>query len=722
MKSRTIADLNKIYSDSNEIDSSIFAEMRSNVLLAIGEHYSKKSSQFWSRTRDLNHLSDEQKLRLTKNHIHRICNIYVNGIFSIAPGVTIIPKNEKEIQDQKVAELHSSVWEDWKARNGYRDGLRQRIESFVKTGEVAVKIFFNPYGGLFKGYEQLTDEVTMMPVMDENGYPAADKSRPIFEGKIELERIFAPNLLRDSNSKSMEDGMLIYRKMVDVKTLEEMYKDDPEKLSFVKASGQDVYTVFEGSTGNYSNSKEQVMVREFYEPPCLEYPKGYFWITTELGVLEEAELPFGVMPILVTGMDDVETSPRRRSIIKQLRPYQAECNRAASAIATAQITLGDDKLIVNQGTTVTQAGKMPGVRVLSTNGGVAPTILAGRSGEQYLEYMQSQIAEMYQVANIEEDLTEKKMATGDPFSELFKAVRHKKKFSLYAEKIVNFEKKICETVIRLGKGYYTDDMIIPIVGRNEIVNIEEYRNATDIGYQIKIEEQSDDYETKMGKFLTMNHTLQYVGNQLSREDIGKILRVGPYTNREESFSDLTTDYDMQTNVILALDRGEYLPIHKYEDHKYGIKRLVNRSKQSDFRFLSPEIQQMYEQRIAEHEQMEALVLQEIKRQQSQFIPASGPLIAVDFYISDPEKPSRTRRARLPYDSVDWLIKQLASQGSEITALSKLNEQSVADIAQKMPTEPLPGGMQAQTGQSDLDILSRLSGGAGGNGGGYPSFQ
>lgn len=698
-KKKTINDLNKWYSEASEIDSSIFSEMRSNVLLVSGDHYTRKSSNFWSRIRDNQQLTEEQKLRLTKNHIHKIASTYVNNIFSLAPGVSISPKNEKEIQDQKNAELNSAVWEDYKVRHDYRKKLRQRVEDFIKVGEVAVKVFWDPYAGRFMGYEQAVDEMGQ-PLMDENGFPAADKSRPLFSGDIVIERIFAPNLLRDPNSKSMEDGMLCYRKMVNTKSLEKIYAGDEEKLKFLKSSNEDVYTVFEGSSGSYHRTKDQVMIREYYEPPCPEYPEGYFWITTEGGVLEEGPLPFGIFPILHTGFDEVQTTPRKRSLIKHLRPYQAEINRCASAIATHQITLGDDKLVVQTGSRVTQSAKLPGVRVLSVSG-EAPTIMPGRSGDQYLDYMQSQILEMYQVANLSEDLQEKQIQTNDPFSELFKAIRHKKKFSVYAEEFMNFEIRICETVLQIARKYYPDDMLIPAIGRSEIVNISEFRSTEPLQYQVRVEESSDDFETKMGKQLTLTHTLQYMGSKLEKDDIGRILRVMPYTNKEQIFSDFTTDYDNATNEILSLDRGEYPPVMKYENHEYHLKRLINRTKQSDFMFLPPEIQGNYYRRIEEHEMVHVNNLQEIKKQQAEFIPASGPLIAVDFYVKDPEKPDRTRRARIPSDAVNWLIQQLEAQGTSLDQLARLEQDAVADIARKMTIMSQPGAVPVDNMQGLL---------------------
>src|SRR4051812_35147657 len=112
----TINELNPLYSDSEQVDSELFAEQRSNILLVAGDHFSKKSSRFWNRIREAKDISDETKLRLTQNHLHKICRTYVNAIISYAPGAGISPRNPSELQDQKAAELHSSVWNHIKTK------------------------------------------------------------------------------------------------------------------------------------------------------------------------------------------------------------------------------------------------------------------------------------------------------------------------------------------------------------------------------------------------------------------------------------------------------------------------------------------------------------------------------------------------------------------------------------------------------------------------------
>jgi len=679
-----------MYTKANEVDRYVHSEQRSNVLLAFGDHYNRRYSRFWGRLRDNQQLNDssEQSLRITKNHIYRVTRTIINSILSQAPDVTVLPNNERELQDQKAAELHKAVWENVKYTHKFWDKVRRWCEDFVIIGEVAVKVMWDPNKGDLVGYEAEVDDDGAQ-VFDPNGQPIPS-DRPVFSGDFIFERIMPFNLLRDPNAKEIYDSWVITRKMVDTRSLQTIYQHDEEKLQFVQPSTQDVYTVFEGSTGNFYQTKDQTMIKEFYWPKSPDYPNGYYYISTDYGILEEGELPFGIFPIVINGWDEIQTTPRKRSIIKQLRATQAEINRAASQIATHQVTVGDTKLLIQAGTKVTQGSKLPGVRVMNYSG-AKPEYFNGQAGDQYFQYLNDQIAELYQLAMV--DMEEQQRPTGklDPYAELFKSVKQKKKYVLYANEFEHFLGEICKKTLALAKHYYDEQRIIPIIGRSEIVNIAEFKSASDIHTQIKVVPQAEDYETKIGKQITLTNAMQYMGSQLGKDDAGRILRAMPYTNNEEIFTDWTTDYDMITNDILSLDRGEMPMGNQFEDHKYAIKRLIHRMKQPDFQTLNPQIQQNYQMKVQEHEGMEANELQKIREAQSEFIPATGPLVKSDIYVTDPENPDRTSRAKIPMDAMRWLIEKLEKQGMKLKDLEKIQQGGQADIASQF-LEQQPQGV------------------------------
>jgi hypothetical protein len=357
-------------------------------------------------------------------------------------------------------------------------------------------------------------------------------------------------------------------------------------------------------------------------------------------------------------------------------------------MAEHQITLGDDKLLIQSGTKITHGGSLAGVRGIQYSG-TPPGILAGRSGEQYLAYMQSQIVEMYQASNVNEDSEETTNANTEPYTMLYRSIRNKKRFSLYGMKFEEFLVDICETSLELAKHYYTDEMLIPAVGKREYVNIPEFRNSQKLCYQIKVEPQVDDIETKMGKQLAMTQVIQYVGKELGKDAIGRIIRAMPFVNEDEAFNDLTINYDNSVNDILALDRGELPEINMEEDHIYAVKRLTQRMKQSDFKFLPPQVQMNYKLFRKQHEEINVMQQRMILAAQADFIPTGGYLVTCDFYVNDPSDPARTRRARLPYQAIDWLIKRLGDQGMSLQSLEGMQQSALSEMGGMLKQQPRP---------------------------------
>lgn len=709
MKKPGIAELNRLYSEAEEVDREVFAEQRSNILLVAGEHYSKRSQGFDRRVRGAQDLSETQKLRLTKNHVHRIQRHYVTSILAHAPGVTVLPQNEKEIQDKKDAELNKSVWEEAKAKHRLKEKIREWVNDLVTIGEVCAKVFWDPNRGRLVGYEQkvgpdgaplteetgemepevdpgtgqpLLDPVTGQPAMKPALKPVADESRPVFSGEFVFERIFAFNLLRDPSASSMRDPKpWIVRKMVPHSHLKAAYKDDPEKLKALGgAEGRgEEFIVFDANKASYERQKGQVMVREYYYPVSTDYPEGYFFIATDQGILEEGVLPFGIFPLVWNGCDEYQSSPRRRSIIKVARPYQAEINRASSQMAMAQVTIGDDKVLYQSGTKLQQGSLLPGVRGIAYQG-LAPQILPGRDGSQFLPYISQQIDEMYKVLMVEE-INEEKNYQLDPYTLIQRSIQQQQKFSLYSENFETFLVDLATLYLELAKHYLPDDALIPAIGMREYINIEEFRKTTPLCYQIRVEPQSDTVETKLGKQLALNHALQYVGTQLTKEEIGKVMRAMPFGNFDEAFGDFTIDYDNVQNDLLALDRGQMPEIHDTDDNDYVLKRLVHRMKQADFRFLSPEVQQNYQAYKQQHEAALAEKSAKIMAAKQEFIPTGGAMIACDMYVPNEKDPEKApRRVRVPYQAIDWLVQTLEKQGQSLSKLEDMNKGVLSEVA------------------------------------------
>lgn len=680
MKKHTVEELNKNYESAIQCDDELYSEQRSNLLLVSGQHYSKKSSSFFNNVRNSARLNESTKLRLTKNHIHKISMYYQNSILAKVPGVTVAPRNETSMQDRKQAELNLSVWEWAKDEYKLKPRTRTLASQFVDIGEVASFIYFDPNIGTFQGYHQAVDEVTGEPMTDEMGQMVPDKNRPQFSGGFVFKDIPGFNLFRDPGAKSMKTSPFVgFREMVDKKTLEEAYAGDEEKLKKIGESDNNEFLVFDSNTSRYKKESEQILLKYQFYRPCKQYPNGYFYIHTSLGILEDGELPFGIWPIAYEGFNEFATNPRGYSIIKIARPYQAEINRASSQMATHQITVGDDKIIYQGGTKLAPGALLAGVRGI-TYQGQAPQILPGRDGGQFLPYIQSQIAEMYQACMLDEISAENQAGQVDPYALLMRSASQQQKFARYTEKFESFQQQECEIFLNLAKHYLPDNLFIVAVGKTEAINIQEFKSTQPLCYQIKLEATTETIETRVGRQLSLNQVLQYVGSNLDQKQVGLILKEMPFLNNKTLFSKLSIDYDNVENDMLQLERGERPFITPFADNQTYIDQVTHRMKQADFHLLPPNVQQLYDWYLGIHEQEMARKAKEIQAAKDGFVPTGGSLITLSMQVADPSTSSGTRQVRLPYEAVNWLMQRLEDQGTGLKEIEGMNTGAVAQMA------------------------------------------
>ena len=143
-------------------------------------------------------------------------------------------------------------------------------------------------------------------------------------------------------------------------------------------------------------------------------------------------------------------------------------------------------------------------------------------------------------------------------------------------------------------------------------------------------------------------------------------------------------------------------MNEYENHEYMIKRLIHRMKQPDFRFLHPNIQMNYRQKIQAHEMAVVEQQKRIMAIKDEFIPTEGHLVSCDFYYNpDPNDKSKTKRVRLPSSAIQWLLDRLEKQGQSLEKIESLQPEAQADMAQMVA---------AMGGQLDGNLIP-IDGGA-----------
>jgi hypothetical protein len=357
-------------------------------------------------------------------------------------------------------------------------------------------------------------------------------------------------------------------------------EENQELRSKIQTSSEETFKIYNSSDNTYREASK-VLVNEYYFKPCKKMPNGYFVIATKNVVLYHGELPFGIFPIITVNFDDIQTTPRGRSKIKQLRPIQCEINRAVSKIAEHQVTLGDDKLILNAGSKIAESNKLNGVRALQVSGTINPQILPGRAGDQYVQYWMNQVSIFEKIAEMPE-IQEDKLAQLDPYSILYLSMRQKKKFSYYAEKFENFIIQVWKTALKLYKKSVDPMAAVAVLGQHEKINVDEFKSVEDIAFQIKVKARTDDPESLVSRQFQLNQILQYRGSELSEEEFGEVVSDMPFLGKKGLLSKGKLKADRATNMILKLDKGVDMPISEVDDPTYMLNRIDKRMSESDF--------------------------------------------------------------------------------------------------------------------------------------------
>jgi hypothetical protein len=476
-----------------------------------------------------------------------------------------------------------------------------------------------------------------------------------------------------------ESPFICFREMLSKgeakKLIANMDGDEKKALEAeIESSSEQTFKVFDSNTGEYSDTKDQVLVRYWFFRKCFKYPKGYFKVQIGSGkVVSKGELPYGVWPIAYAGFRTVAGSCRAVSYIRDIRPAQTHLNYLISNQAFHMVALADDKIITQMGTKLQMGASWNGIRSYSVNG-PPPVVMPGRDAAQFDKAIDRCVSVIYKLADDGYQLEESKVQ--DAEAALYQRLSAKQKHSQIAKK---FEHLLCETwqiYIDLAKNYLDDNDIINRVGKREAINIAEFKASRNDGYRIKAKPVSGTIEEMQGNAMEIRTILQYVGKDLPKTVIAKLVNRLPFLSKESVMGELLLTEKNIDNDILALDRGEWVEAMKDDEHVEYIRRLKARIKSGDFKTLDPQIQKMYQDRLQQHIQFSAELAAELKEAEAGFWPMDGGLVKVDLYDA------KGKRMLMPQAALVKLQGLLEKQGAGQDQLQQLDQDSQSQIQQQ----------------------------------------
>jgi len=686
---KDIADLQSTYRTSQGGASSHQADMRVSIRLRNGLH--------WNAMLDTIQQSGKvaaqglDAIQITKNHLGNIVDRATNSVMKFAPDAAVAPRSSCELGDIKSSELNNSVLEFLKEDNAMQKKLLQFVKDACTTGETYALISFEPDAGEFLGYETEVDPVF--------GIPIPDSHRAVFSGRVVCSKEYGFNVHVDPEADSFEHAKYATVDKLHWKDkLEAKYKDDPRKLSMIKNSTDNTYKVFNGLNGSYAIEDNHVMIHQTYVRPCPMYPKGQFFFWMDQGILEQGDLL--CFPLFQYNWKDADTSARGFGLIKDLKQTQLEINRIATQAVKESVTLGYSLLLTQLGTKLTQESFGNGMRTVYYQG-AKPEVIDGKNGEQYLQKIKDETQDLYSLANLKM-FEEEENFQGDVMAMLTSSMKQKAKFKENGIRFQKFVRDIYGAMLKYARAYLDEETLIPMIGKNEVVNISEFKNTDPMSHQIKIIDSNSDVDTALGRSLQATQLLQYAGGKLNDEQLGLVIQRMPWLDSEALTSEFTKDLRMSQNIILSLDRGQFDPVDPEEPHEYIINKLVGRKKEASFKILPPQIQQMYEARLQQSRQIFKQQQEKAQRAKDGHIPTGGFVVPVQMYGAG--KDGKSERLKLPVESLYWLVDELAKQKSSQDRLSviPLSQQAQLQDGQGMPPQG-PQGMMPQPQANNIPM-------------------
>lgn len=722
---RSLEDIRLLLADAETIDAGHFAEQRENILFVAGKHYVLD---------DYDNLMDpvvgDNDFYAINNHIGRIAEIKTMQIMQAVPNIQVLPQNPKQIQDQKSAELFNSVWQYIYKTENLKNTFHLLSKDFIELGECVCLIKWNTnknqelvdYNspnspihiegkeGSDLNYPSLNTALQPLnKVSPQQGKWPQDKPNSIFLGGFDFQRVFPTNLLRPSQNTTIEScPWLAITSLVPPEWIKDTFNIDITD-NYLSSYGNIEHQFFvfqEDSLIPYSLSANKARLNEMFFRPCPWLPYGRYIMTCGDYLLQDTELPFGIFPIVYAGYRNSQTSARSYSILNDLKPFQRQINRCITESIRHQMSIGSDKLLLDSEASVSDSSIIPGIQSIKYNSrmGEKPTILAGRAGDQFMGTLTNQINQMYAVANIKYELVESgiqraSQSIKDPYNALFEQMNERQDNVIYNDKMEKMITDIAKTTLKLARYYLSDEHVIPMIGRNERVNIAEFRLKNDIDQRICLLPRSDDAVSVMGKQLALMQTLQYAANVLPMESIGNIIENMPFFNKEQISAPLTQDYENSVNMILALDRGEPWQADQQDNTPNMISQLTMRMRQSDFKFLEPQKQRNYVVTLQQYQQIMQQKQEEIKRQQMQEIPTHGAYVRTGAKYPQKTKSGNTvmKDLYMPQSTIEWMVEFLKkTKGWTPEGASNQQAQTVAGaipIMQKLSQQGIQPPMQ-----------------------------
>lgn len=522
------------------------------------------------------------EVRLVANRIMPAIRTELAKVTKSKPVIEVVPatNEEEDIQTAKAAtKLIDYLWR----KINMRDKVFKLSMWFLTCGTGYLKTYWNPDIG---------------DVIDEEGTKLGD---------VAIDVVSPFDMVFDKTAQEWSQvRWCIETKLRNTSYVKERYGVDVEPEDNLVSTN-----VFEGMLANlngFQNDspmtkvKDGVRVKEYWEIPSSDYPKGRHITTAGGKLLQYEDNPYGRLPYFCFTHISVPGKVHGRSVIEDMIPLNREYNKTRSQRIENKDKTINPRILVPSNCLLSEPTDAPG-ELLEYQSSVGKPEWIYPPSEP--SYMQAELEMLIQDMNDVSGIHEVSQGQNPPGVKSGVAIAYLQeqddtKLGPTIHTIENNLEKWATFVLELVEQYYDEPRLIKVVGKNNQIEVIEFKGADIKGNR--------DVIVVAGSALPQSKAArqEFILNLVDRKiltDPQVILKLLEFGSIEEVYEEVSIDINQAKSENKRFLAGDFSPqVRDFYNHQIHIAEHNKFRKTDDYEQMDPQSQQIIDQHVMMHEQ------------------------------------------------------------------------------------------------------------------------
>ena len=611
-KIETDVDLIKLVEDrfdaSQKIKKKYQRQWYLNLCFFAGQHYVK-----WNEITNRIEIKKvpSWRVRLVANYIFSFVRKLIGKWLKNKPILIAVPATNED-SDKKSAKFAEKYLEFIDRKLGMPTKRQWLLLWNAVCGKAFKKIYWDEKAGDLIKEGQKDEEGN--PVLDEEGKPVEDK---FHLGEVACDILSAYEVFPDPVCQyNIDEGdWIIHAKVRKIKEVKAKY---PDKADEVKADKEvDSSLIFDSNIMSFSSDlgssvsvkikplKESVVVKECWQFPTEEYPKGRLIVVAGGVLLKNDVFPYqdndGNVFHPFVEYDYILVPGRYwpMSLIEQLIPLQKEINKTKSQIVENKNRTSRPKYFVPKSAFLSEDAltDAPG-EIVEYSGNQPPISDTPPSMPAYVfQHLTDVLMDMQNISDIH-DVSRGKTPAGVKSGVAIAALQEQDDTNLGPD-IYRFEEaeaKSGRKILMLAQQFYTEPRTLKIVGENNAIEYQEFKKSDITCNDVIVQVGSALPQSKVAK----QQMILSLWESKLITDPRKILKLLELGNVEEVWEDMEIDSNQAQLENKQMEEGMQIEANWYDNHSVHLYEHQKVMKSLGNKKLPPEVKVQMERHCMQH--------------------------------------------------------------------------------------------------------------------------